>query len=150
MLDEILGLLRGSQARIVAAGETALQQAVAALLVTAAHMDDRFDAAERAVIERLLAERFALSAADARQLAMAATEAMAQSTQLLPFTDRIVREVSIEDRARILEMLWEVAYADGVLDPHEDSLLRRVAGLIHVPDRERGLARQRVLQRRPS
>ena len=44
-------------------------------------------------------------------------------------------------------MLWEVAYADGVLDPHEDVLLRQIAGLIHVPDRERGLARKRALER---
>jgi uncharacterized tellurite resistance protein B-like protein len=44
-------------------------------------------------------------------------------------------------------MLWEVAYADGVLDEYEDSLLRRVGGLIYVPDRERGMARQRVLRR---
>ena len=43
-------------------------------------------------------------------------------------------------------MLWEVAYADGVLDEYEDSLLRRVGGLIYVPDRERGMARQRVLK----
>ena len=44
-------------------------------------------------------------------------------------------------------MLWEVAYADGTLDEYEDSLLRRVAGLIYVPDKERGIARQRVLKR---
>jgi uncharacterized tellurite resistance protein B-like protein len=44
-------------------------------------------------------------------------------------------------------MLWEVAYADGVLDPLEDSLLRRVGGLIDVSDHERGEAKQRVLRR---
>jgi len=43
--------------------------------------------------------------------------------------------------------MWEVAYADGVLDPHEDMLLRRVAGLIHVPDRDRAAARRRALAR---
>jgi uncharacterized tellurite resistance protein B-like protein len=47
----------------------------------------------------------------------------------------------------LIEMLWEVAYADGVLDEYEDSLLRRVGGLIYVPDRERGEARRRVLKR---
>ena len=45
-------------------------------------------------------------------------------------------------------MLWEVAYVDGVLDQFEDTLLRRVGGLIYVTDRERGMARQRVLKRR--
>jgi len=47
----------------------------------------------------------------------------------------------------LIEMLWEVAYADRVLDEYEDSLLRRVGGLIYVPDRERATARQRVLKR---
>ena len=44
-------------------------------------------------------------------------------------------------------MLWEVAYADGVLDPLEDTLLRRIGGLIDVSDRERGAARLRVVAR---
>jgi uncharacterized tellurite resistance protein B-like protein len=44
--------------------------------------------------------------------------------------------------------LWEVVYADGSIDALEDTLLRRLGGLIYVPDRERGAARQRVLQRR--
>ena len=44
-------------------------------------------------------------------------------------------------------MLWEVVYADGVLDPEEDLLVRRIAGLIYIEDRERIYARQRVLSR---
>ena len=48
----------------------------------------------------------------------------------------------------VIEMLWDVAYADGVLDPEEDLLIRRIAGLIYVDDRERVMARQRVLARR--
>ena len=56
-------------------------------------------------------------------------------------------EFAFEERVELIEMLWEVAYAYGVLDEYEDSLLRRVGGLIYVPDRERGEARQRVLKR---
>ena len=44
-------------------------------------------------------------------------------------------------------MLWEVAYADGTLDPLEDTLLRRIGGLIDVSDYERGAARLRVARR---
>ena len=44
-------------------------------------------------------------------------------------------------------MIWEVVYADGILHDHEDSLLRRIAGLIYVSDRDRGDARKRVLAR---
>jgi uncharacterized tellurite resistance protein B-like protein len=55
--------------------------------------------------------------------------------------------LSPEERIGIVEMMWTVAYSDGILDPHEDMLLRQIAGLIHVPDKERGLARQRALKR---
>ena len=50
-------------------------------------------------------------------------------------------------KIRMLEMLWEVAYVDGELDPAEDMLIRRIAGLIHVEDRDRVLAKQRVLNK---
>jgi uncharacterized tellurite resistance protein B-like protein len=63
------------------------------------------------------------------------------SAQYFPFTREICTLLSPEQRIEIIEMLWKVAYSDGVLDPHEDMLLRQIAGLIHVPDKERGLAR---------
>ena len=47
----------------------------------------------------------------------------------------------------ILELLWEVGYADGQLHDYEASLLRRVAGLLYVSDRESGEARLRVMAR---
>jgi uncharacterized tellurite resistance protein B-like protein len=147
MLDQVIGLLTGRRPADVAGPNGELRVCIAALLVEAARMDDRFSATERSTIERLLAERFALSPTETASLLRSAEEAVAHSAQLLGFTEGVVREVAIEDRVRIVEMLWEVAYADGVLSPEEDALLRRVAGLIHVPDRERGLARQQVMAR---
>jgi len=55
--------------------------------------------------------------------------------------------MSPQDRVQLIEMLWKVAYSDGVLDPHEDMLLRQIAGLIHVSDQDRGSARKRALDR---
>ena len=147
MFDQIMGLLtgRGGEGAMRPDGE--LRLCIAALLVEAARMDDWFNAAERGAIEAMLAERFELSAAETKDLLSAAEKAVADSAQLFRFTDGVVRQVDVEERVRIVEMLWEVAYADGVLSPEEDTLLRRIAGLIHVPDRDRGLARQRVLAR---
>ncbi len=79
---------------------------------------------------------------------MAAGERAAdRAAELFHFTRVINERLSYEQRIELIEMLWEVAYADGALDAYEDSLLRRVGGLIYIPDRERGLARQRVLER---
>ena len=124
-----------------------LQIAVAVLLIEAARMDDHFDVAERAAIERVVAEKFALSPEATREL-LSLAEATADTThQLHPFTRLAVERMTPQQRVRLVEMLWEVAYADGVLDPEEDALLRRVAGLIYVSDADRVAARQRVLQR---
>ena len=91
--------------------------------------------------------RFSLSRSDANQLLAAGEAAASESTELFHFTRIINDRLSFEERVELIEMRWEVAYADRVLDEYEDSLLRRVGGLIYVPDRERGMARQRVLKR---
>ena len=67
--------------------------------------------------------------------------------QLHGHTSHVFEEMTPQERIGMVEMLWDVAYADGVLDPEEDLLIRRISGLIHVTDRERVLARQEVLKR---
>jgi len=146
MLDRVLDFLAGRTPPTVAdADELAI--AVAALLIEAARMDDHFEAAERATIERVLAERFSLAPAAVRTLVADAEQAVRDSTQLFPFTQAVCNHLSLDERVQIVEMLWQVAYADGTLDPEEDMLLRRIAGLIFVPDKERGFARKRALEK---
>ncbi len=145
MIDRVLEFLSGKAAPAPARAADDLQIAVAALLIEAARMDDDFNLEERRAIEHVLTERFDLGPVELRELFIAAERAVRGSTQFFPFTQQIVKNISHEERGQILEMMWRVAYADGVLDPHEDMLLRRIAGLIHVDDRERGLARQRAL-----
>jgi uncharacterized tellurite resistance protein B-like protein len=124
-----------------------LQIAVAVLLVEAARMDAHFEDAERTVIERLLANKFQLTPEQTGELLRKAFEVGERSNQLYPFTRIAVERMDLAQRIGLIEMLWEVAYADGVLDPDEDALLRRVAGLIYVSDVDRAAARIRVLER---
>jgi|SRR5438445_12564550 len=147
MLDEIKAWLEGGDKN--APGNTdEVQLAAAALLVEAAHIDGDFDRRERAVIDRILEQHFKLSAAAARRLVAEAEQASERSTQLFRFTQVINDRYSLGQRIELMEMLWEVVYADGSIDALEDTLLRRLGGLIYVPDRERSAARQRVRQRR--
>ncbi len=125
-----------------------LRTAVGVLLIEAAQRDDHFDPAERAAIMRVLSAKFALSPDECAQLMAACEATVAKLVQLHPYTQAIFLNMSAEERIQVIEMLWEVAYADGVLDPEEDVLIRRVAGLIDVTDRDRVLARQRVLARK--
>ncbi len=145
MLKRMLDVLSGREMPDLSDTADDLELAVAALLVEAARMDSVFDMAERATIKRLLATKFTLAPEAAERLIETAERAVQHSTQLFPFTREICKRMSPEARAHVIEMLWKVAYADGTLDPHEDMLVRRVAGLIHVPDRERAVARQHAL-----
>jgi uncharacterized tellurite resistance protein B-like protein len=145
MFNQILSLLSGDAP--ASARPDQLQIAVAALLVHAALMDDTFDIAERRTIERLLAARFALAPDAVRHLLATAERRAEDSSQLYPFIRVAVEQLDERERIQLIEMMWEVAYADGVLDPDEDALLRRVAGLLYIADRDRGEARKRVLRR---
>ena len=123
------------------------QLAAAALLVEAASMDSDFGTAERATIGQLLQSRFGLSAAEAGELLAEAERAASASVQWQGFTRAVNDGFAPEERIQVIEMLWEVAYADGQLHDYEASLLRRITGLLYVSDRESGEARKRVLAR---
>ena len=147
MLDRILSLLSGDSDVSDSGRFDALQVAVAALLVHEASTDDSFDVDERRTIERLLGEGFKLDPDTVRRLLSTAERRAEESTQLYPFTRVVIDRLDESGRIQLIEMLWEVAYADGVLHPDEDALVRRIAGLLYVSDHDRGEARKRVLRR---
>ncbi len=121
--------------------------AAAALMVEAARLDGHFDAAEREKVGELVCRHFGVTEAEAEALIADAEVAHDDASGLVRFTRVIKETFPPEQRIEVIEMLWEVAYADGVLHDYEANLLRRVAGLIYVSDRERGAARKRVLER---
>jgi uncharacterized tellurite resistance protein B-like protein len=147
MFNNILSFLAGAAGSSVPGNFDKLQVAVAALLVHAATMDDTFDAVERLTIERLLGERFGLAPDAVGRLLVKAERQADESSQLYPFTRIAIERLDNAGRVLVIEMLWEVAYADGVLHPDEDALVRRLAGLLYVSDYDRGEAKKRVLAR---
>jgi uncharacterized tellurite resistance protein B-like protein len=143
MFDSLMRLLNAPEPQRM----PDLRLAVAVLLLEAAHQDDTFDARERAVIEQLLTRQFGLAPSECAKLMAAGEARVSQMVQLHGHTSTIVAQMTPQERIQLIEMLWEVAYADGMLDPEEDLLIRRIAGLIYVTDRDRVLARQSVLTR---
>ena len=124
-----------------------LRMAAAALIVEMARAD--FDEAE-VELERardLLAERYALSPADAVELIQAAQEESDHSASLFRFTHLVNQHLDPGEKLAVMAMLWDVAYADGRLDKHEDALMHKLADLLYVPltdlMREKEAARQR-------
>lgn len=124
-----------------------LHLAAAALLIEAARLDGEFDKAERTRIEGLLADRFSLSEEEVASVVETADAVAEDSVALYGFTSKLRQNFDHDERIRLIEMLWEVVYADGDLHPFEANLLRRVAGLLYVTDQESGAARRRVLER---
>ncbi len=122
--------------------------ALSALLVRIARSDGDYDAAEVARIDRILATRYGLSPFEAVELRREAEALEAEAPDTVRFTRAIKDAVAYDERAGVVEALWDVVLADGQRDHEEDSLLRLVANLLGVNDRDSALARQRMETRR--
>jgi uncharacterized tellurite resistance protein B-like protein len=141
MLSQLKAMFAGT----APAGGLDLRTAVAALLVETAWSADGFEAAERERIEALLEARFGVSAEEARDLLEAGDRAGREQVHMLRFTKRILDEMTHEQRIEMVEMLWEVAYADGTLETEEERLIVKIAGLLFVSAGERNAARRRAM-----
>jgi uncharacterized tellurite resistance protein B-like protein len=128
-----------------AGSEAAARKAVAVLLAEAAALDGAFEAVEREAILRLVGDRFGVSVEEADRLLDSAREAQDHGAELYRFVRTIRESFDDDQRFELMEMLWEVVYADGVLHDHEAQLMRRLAGLLYVADRDSGVARKRAL-----
>jgi len=146
MFDQILKFFSAPD-QSTSARDEGPRLAIAALLVEAAKSDGIYKDGERHVVAGLLCRLFGLQEAAAAHLVAEAERALAESVQLFRFTRPIVEQVPPEQRVAIIESLWETVYADRILTADEDSLVRRVAGLLYVTDHDRGAARLRVLKR---
>lgn len=148
MMDRIREwLLAPAADRPELGGQEETRLAAAALLFETARMDEDVDPAELARIEELVRGRFGLSREEAETLRRAAERESAEAVEWHAFARNLNERYSYEQRVELVEMLWEVAYADGQLHDLEASLLRRIGGLLYVSDVDRGAARRRVLDR---
>ncbi|MBL6863579.1 MAG: TerB family tellurite resistance protein [Rhodospirillales bacterium] len=124
-----------------------LEAASAALLVEAACMDGNFDEKEREKIVSLMQANFGLNNEESETLVNETQSVMEQTGDLYSFTRVIKNRFDQQERIQMIEMLWEVAFADGNVDYYESNLISRIAGLIYVNDIDRGEAKKRVMAR---
>jgi uncharacterized tellurite resistance protein B-like protein len=125
-------------------GDHDIRVATAALLVHAAAIDGAMSDAGRGRLQSLLKQRFALDDAAASELIEQGSAADDQAVDLYHFTHRLNDSLDDNDRLRMVEMMWLVAYADGAVSEYEDNLIWRVADLLSVSSTERIALRQRV------
>lgn len=118
--------------------------ALAALLVRVARADGSYDDAEQRRIDRVLAAHYALSPFEAVALRGKAEVLETEAPDTVRFTRALKDAVPHEDRMALMQALWAVALADGARDGAEDAVIRLVASLLGVTDKDSGIARQRA------
>lgn len=112
--------------------EAALRSATAVLMLDVARSDHVFDESEFERVLELVEKHFGMSPDDAAELVNAADEKAENLVSLHEFTQLLHNNLDESEKARIVGLLWKVAYADGRLDKFEDSLVRKISDLLHV------------------
>ena len=112
--------------------EHSLQLATAVLLVEVMRADTEFGPAEREAVISALRQKFGLAEDEVARLVELAVEASAEAYDYHRFTSQINRGFDAAQRLRIIEYMWQVAYADGHLDAHENHVMRKVADLLYI------------------
>lgn len=108
------------------------QLAAAALLVEVMVIDGNLDEQELTSISQTLCQILALSSEQVDELIRLSRDEVADATSLYQFTREINTHFDAEQKMNLLTAMWRVAFADGYLDKHEESIIRRVADLLHI------------------
>ena len=124
-----------------------LRLATAALFIEMTQQDHEIDDAEKQAVKRVLKQKFELDDAETEELYSLAKQEAHHATDYHQFTSLISSHFSQEQKIRVIEYLWEVAYADGVLHRYEEHMMRRIADLIHVSHKDYIQAKHRVQHR---
>jgi uncharacterized tellurite resistance protein B-like protein len=122
--------------------------AAAALLVHIMTIDGDASAAEKEKLRSVLQQRFSLDDAATDELIAAATQADLEAVDLYHFTRLLNRTLDEDGRIRMIEMMWEIVYADGARSEFEDNVVWRTADLLGISSRQRIALRQNVASKR--
>ncbi len=113
-----------------------LQLACAVLLTEVMRADGKFEPQEQAQIISLLQHHFKLTENDAKTLANDATIFTEQATDFYQFTSKLNQHYTIKEKIKIVEMLWQVANADGKIAAIEQHTIRKIADLLNLRHNE--------------
>ena len=122
--------------------------AACALLLEMAASDGEFSESERAVIMAILERDHGLDAAEAAELLELAEAERSKSVDLWSFTSVLNRELDRPAKLKVIEMIWEVIYADERLNGYEDYLVHRLAELLNLRHEQLIAAKLEVARRR--
>jgi uncharacterized tellurite resistance protein B-like protein len=134
LLDQIVTALAApaSPANDADTRDAAIRMATAVLMVDVARADQVFEDGELERVLQLVQAHFQLAPGDAAELVGLASDKAEELTSAYEFTSILHQHLDADEEARIVGLLWQVAYADGELDKYEDSLVLKISDLLHV------------------
>ena len=128
------------------ADEQGLRVATATLMFEMAHADDQIEPRERKAMAQLLGDYFQLDETTQEELVALAADKARQTVCLQEFTRLLNENFSQEQKQQVIEMLWQVAFSDAVLDKYEESFVRQIADLLYVPHAAFMQAKHRAME----
>ena len=115
---------------------------IAALLIHAAKIDENFSSIEKNIIEQALL-KIGANNNDMKEIIKNAQKIEENSNQILDFTKE-VKNMSEENKIKIIETLWKIIYSNKIADDYETNLMRRLAGLLYIDNKIMGDIKERI------
>ena len=128
--------------------ERNIRIATCALLIEIASIDEEFDIQERDRIIMLFRDEYGLSDSETGELIQLARGQLDQRIDLWGFTNLINQHYNNDQKLKVMEMIWEVIYADGQLSAHEDYLIHKFYKMLNLSHSQMIDAKMKVLERR--
>jgi uncharacterized tellurite resistance protein B-like protein len=136
LIKKILGNTQGGVSVTEAGSHDRPQLAACVVLLEAAHADYECTDEELNHVMQTLQSGFGVSQEYARELLELAHQERSQATDLWQFTNQINQEFSREEKKAVLEGVWRIIYADGVLEKHEDHFVRKLTNLLRLSHKD--------------
>ena len=122
-----------------------IEEAVVVLLLRAANIDGKKDEQEIEAIKRLIIKQFNYDEKKADILIDFAIEKEESSADLFEWSKIINDNYDLDSKKIVFSMMCEIICADGLIDPFESNLIRRLSGLLYISDKDAGAIRKKVM-----
>lgn len=128
-----------------ALNSSVIEEAVAVLLLRAANIDGKKDEQEIEAIKRLIIQQFNYDEEKADMLITSASEKEESSADLFEWSKIINDHYDLDSKKIVFSMMCEIICADGLIDPFESNLIRRLSGLLYISDKDAGAIKKKVM-----
>ena len=128
-----------------ALNNSVIEEAVVVLLLRAANIDGKKDEQEIEAIKRLIIQQFNYDEEKADMLITSASEKEESSADLFEWSKIINDHYDLDSKKIVFSMMCEIICADGLIDPFESNLIRRLSGLLYISDKDAGAIKKKVM-----